>query len=454
MQDDLEELCDRVGGRPTGSAACRRAVDWAVSRLRDAGIASVSTEAFTVPSLWLPGPESASCVAPETFPLHVASAAYGSPTPQGMPLTAPLVDGGTGAPGEIARLGAAAAGAIALVRTKEMTSMEDLFGEYMRDRAMLEAARESHLAGILLMATRPRGLLYRHAVTVSGQRAPIPVAVVAREEANRLARLMESGEVRVQLALEDRVGGSYQASNVIAEIRGREKPEEVVLVGAHLDSWDLGTGAQDNGINVATIIDIARGFHELGLIPRRTIRFALFTGEEQGMWGSAGYVASHAAQLEDHVAAVVADIGSGRITGFYLNGRDELREPVERALAAVSDLGPFDLPDDGIDGTDNFDFLLSGVPNLVADQEPAPYLPDYHAASDVYEMVDIPQAKKNEAILSALLWSLAEAPERPAKRQSRAEVERLLHETGLDGQMKAFGQWQDWIEGRRGVSKP
>ena len=97
-----------------------------------------------------------------------------------------------------------------------------------------------------------------------------------------------SGEVRVRLDLPSRIGGPYQARNVVAEIRGRERPEEIVLIGAHLDSWDLGTGAEDNGVNAAMMIDIARSFKALGVVPRRTVRFVLFTGEEQGMLGSAG----------------------------------------------------------------------------------------------------------------------------------------------------------------------
>src|ERR1019366_9781793 len=101
------------------------------------------------------------------------------------------------------------------------------------------------------------------------------------------------------------IAPTYESRNVIAEIRGREKPDEIVLVGAHLDSWDLGTGAEDNGVNAAMVIDLLRGFKELKVAPRRTIRFALFTGEEQGMWGSAGYVKRHRAELDKHVAVVV-----------------------------------------------------------------------------------------------------------------------------------------------------
>src|SRR5206468_13060633 len=145
--------------------------------------------------------------------------------------------------------------------------------------------------------------------------------------------------------------------------------------------------------------------------------------------------------------------GSGRTSGFYLDGREELRGPVNEALAAVAGLATSDHSIEAIDGTDNFDFLLSGVPNLIANQDPAPYLPDYHAESDVFERVNAREAKANAAIASALVWGLAERPDRPARRQTRAEVERLITDTKLDAQMKAFGQWDDWVAGRRGAGR-
>jgi Zn-dependent M28 family amino/carboxypeptidase len=257
----------------------------------------------------------------------------------------------------------------------------------------------------------------------------LPVATVSREHVARLARLLERGQVRARLALNNQTGGAYKAKNVVAEIRGRKKPEEVVLLGAHLDSWDLGTGEEDNGVNAAMVIDVARGVKQLGLALRRTIRFVLFTGEEQGMWGSAGYVRRRAAEMDHHVAVVIFDTGSGRTTGFYLNGRGELRKPINEALRAVAGLGASEQVIDALDGTDNFDFILSGVPNVVADQDPIPYLPDYHAESDVYERVNAHEAKANAAIASALVWQLADSPERMAKRQTRSEVENLLRES-------------------------
>lgn len=453
LMDDLRELCDQIGGRPTGSSACERAVQWGAAKLRAVGVDGVRVEPFTVPNLWLGQTADAECLAPERFRVRLAAAPFSPSTPRGRPLDAPLVVAGDGSPEAFARLGARARGAIALVTSEEMKTLDDLFAEYLRNVPLIEAARKAQVAALLLQSTRPRGLLYRHPMSFTSALAPVPAAVVAREHAARLARLAEHGDVRLRLSLVNQTGGAYEAHNVIAEIRGSERPDEIVLLGAHIDSWDLGTGANDNGVNAALVIDVARAIKQLNLRPRRTIRFALFTGEEQGMYGSAGYVRSHAGELDRHVAVVIFDIGSGRTTGFFLNGREELRRPVESALRAASWLNVSANPPDAIDGTDNYDFLLSGVPNLVANQDALPYLPDYHAESDVFDMVDAREARRNAGLTAALVWSLADAPKRPAARQSRAEVEQLLKATHLDEQMRAFDQWNDWQSGRRGVNR-
>jgi len=451
MLSDLAELCDRVGGRVTGSPSCDRAVEWAVAKLKGAGL-KVTTESFTVPSLWLAGPTEAACLSPEAFPLRVVATPFSPATPGAKPVEARLVDAGGGMEADFAALGASAKGAIALVRTKEMKTLEDLFGEYMNNGPILAAAAKAQVAGVLLQSSHLRGLLDRHPITLDASIAAFPIAMVAREEGDRLSRLAGAGEVRVRLLTAPKTGGAYTSRNVVAELPGRERPEEIVVLGAHLDSWELGTGANDNGVNVALVMDVARGFKELGLTPRRTIRFVLFTGEEQGMWGSRGYVAMHAKEMDRHAAAVIFDIGSGRTSGFFLNGRPELQKPVDAALSVVSGLGSFQHPPDGIDGTDNFDFLLAGVPNLVANQDSVPYVPDYHAESDTFDKVDQREAKANAAIAAALVYGLAESPER-AKQQTRAEVEKLLVDTRLEPQMRAFLQWADWEAGKRGLPK-
>lgn len=446
---DLRELCDTIGGRPTGSPACDRAIEWAARKFRDIGIQNVSAEPFTGESLWLPGSAEASAVAPVKFNLRIAAAPM-SPSTKG-PLEARLLDAGEGKPEDFARLGGAVKGAIVLVHSAEMKTFDDLFAEYFRNTTLLESARKYQPAAMLLESTRPRGLLYRHPISLDTSYAPMPTAVISREHAGRLSRLAKQGEVRVRLAIVNQTAPSYQSKNVIAEIRGREKPEEIVLIGAHLDSWDLGTGAEDDGVNAAMVIDIARAFHDLGLVPRRTVRFALFTGEEQGMVGSQAYVARHRSELGRFAAVIIFDTGSGQTKGFFLNGREELRKPVSEALSTVGGLRANEHPADALDGTDNFDFMISGVPNLVAFQDPVPYLPDYHAESDTLDRVNMQEAKNNEAIAAVLLWSLAENPERPAPRQTRAEVEKLVIDTKLDEQMKAFRQWDAFQAGKRGL---
>lgn len=447
---DTRELCDTVGGRPAGSPANARAVAWAAAKFTAAGADAVRTEPFPVPFLWLPGTAELAIVDPEAIVLRVV-ACPAAPSTNGV-ITAKAVDAGEGTEADFARLGAKAKGAIAVVRSKEMKTGEDLFGEYMRNGTIFSAAGKAGAAAVLLQSTRPRGLLYRHPVGLGRALAPLPAGMVSREHAARLLRLLEKSEATVRLSISNRTGPSYEARNVVAEIKGSEKPEEVVLLGAHLDSWDLGTGANDNGVNVALLVDVLRGIKELGLRPRRTIRCVAFNAEELGMWGSAEYVRAHAKELGDVAAVVIFDVGSGRTTGFFLNGREDLRGPVDAALAAVAGLSSAPQSLEGIDGTDNFDFLLSGVPNLVANQDMAPYLPDYHAESDTFDMVDAREARANAAIASALVWGLANADAR-APRQSKAEVDRLLKDTKLDEQMKALGQWDDWISGRRGVSK-
>jgi carboxypeptidase Q len=447
---DTRELCDTVGGRPVGSPANARAVAWAAAKFKAAGADAVATERFPVPFLWLPGTAELSIVSPESVALRVV-ACPAAPSTDGT-LAARAVDAGEGTGEDFDRLGAKAKGAIAVVRSKEMKTDADLFDEYLRNGKVFAAAKKAGVAAVLLQSTRPRGLLYRHPVGLGRVLAPLPAAMVSREHAARLLRLAETGDVTVRLSVSNRTGPAYEAQNVVAEIRGSERPEEFVLLGAHLDSWDLGTGANDNGVNVALVIDVLRGIKELGLTPKRTIRFAAFNAEELGMWGSAEYVRAHAKELGNIAAVVIFDVGSGRTNGFFLNGREDLRKPVDTALAAVAGLTNAPHALDGIDGTDNFDFLLSGIPNLVANQDFAPYLPDYHAESDTFDAVDAREARANAAIASALVWGLANADSR-APRQSKAEVDKLLKDTKLDEQMKALGQWDDWVSGRRGVSK-
>ena len=447
LESNLRVLTDEIGGRVTGSEAYRRALAWAVEAFRRAGVDSVGLEAYPMPAKWEAESASASVVEPERFPLRVVSFGLAASTPGA--IVAPLVDAGSGRRADFDRLGASARGAVALVRSGPMRSFEDLFAEYQGGPEMMQSAIDHGAAAILFVSTRPRDLLYRHTVTW-GTVAPIPMAQVAREDGLRLERLLEKGTpLRVELSLRNRVGGPFEASNVVAEIRGSTSPEQIVLLGAHLDSWDLGTGALDDGVNCALVIEVARAL-AAGPRPKRTVRFVLFTGEESGLLGSRGYVARHRGELDRHVAVLIHDVGDGRIRGYFDNGRPELAPALSAALAPVEAWGAAGANDEALLGTDNFDFLLEGVPNFVADQETERYLPDYHAASDTFDKVDVREARWNAAIAAVAVSGVADAAEAPGPRQPRAEVARLLEKTGLERQMKTYGLWDDWESGRRG----
>jgi Zn-dependent M28 family amino/carboxypeptidase len=301
------------------------------------------------------------------------------------------------------------------------------------------------------MGARERLLLYRHTNSLAGEIDKIPQAVVAREDAMRLARTIAAypGKVRAKFDMPNQIGGPIEQENVVGEIRGYEKPEEAVILGAHLDSWELGTGALDNGCNAALVIEAARAIKATGQLPRRTIRFVLFSGEEQGTVGSFEYVKAHRAELDKIRAMITFDSGIGRVTGYSLGRRD-----TEAGLREI--LKPLESWDvnhhtyDASFGTDNFDFLLEGVPTLVANQEEANYLPNYHAASDTLDKVDIRELKLHTVIAALTAWGVADRAEPFGKRLTRAEIEAQIKDTGLDQQLKTLGYWDAWQSGARG----
>lgn len=450
LEENLRYLADVIGGRVTGSPAADRAVDWAVEAFRRAGVDEVHTEKFTVPVGWSEGHTRLEILSPVSFPVHLVSIGWSPATPAGG-LTANVVDVGAGDEAGFARAGQAAKGAIVLVHTGVLKTWDDLMGEYLHEPAIIDRAVKAGAAAIFWMSTRPYLLLYRHNLSITGELERLPQAVLAREDAERMARLLAAGEkLRVHLDMPNQITGPVESENVVAEIRGRDKPDEFVLLGAHLDSWELGTGALDDGCNAAMVIDAARAIRASGSIPRRSIRFVLFTGEEQGMLGSFAYARAHRDELDRMDAAIIFDAGDGRVTGYSLGGRKDIAGVVKEALEPAASLGPLENTTDAEIGTDNFDFLLEGVPTLVANQQPDDYMRNYHAASDTFDKVDFAQLKRNEALAAVTAYAIADSPERLGPRQSRAEIEQLMKQTGLDEEMKLTGFWPLWLNGERG----
>jgi len=450
LVDDLRSLTDGIGGRPTGSEANGRAVLWALERFEEAGV-EARREPFEVPARWLERSAAAEVRGDVRFAARVAAMPFSAATPPAG-LAAPLVDAGRGSEADFERLGDRARDAFVLIETEELVDVPGLFAEYAAAAAIEPRAVARGAAGVVYVGSRSRDVLHRH-VASAGPATDRPMLVMDRDAGLRALRLLRDGralELWVRLDLER--GGSYESENVIGEIRGEERPEEIVVIGAHLDSWDLGTGALDNGCNAALVIDVARQIARLGLRPRRTIRFALWNGEEQGMHGSWGYVRAHRAELDRHVMASSYDIGSGRITGFFTGGRPGLPGLVASALEPVRGLGPFSNLDVPIVGTDNYDFMMEGVPNLVADQESANYGPNYHARTDTFDAVDQRQLRLNAAIAAAVTWGFAEM-DASLPRQSREEIEALIAATDLGAQMEMMGLGEAWAGGVRGRAR-
>jgi carboxypeptidase Q len=450
MEQNLRRLTDEIGGRVSGSPQMAQAVDWAVGVFRAAGV-DVHTEKYTLPVAWSEGDTKLEVLGPVSFPVSLVSQGLSPATPPGG-IEGPLVFVGEGEDEDFARAGASVKGAILLVYTDVSYSWADLFKEYSSPPPIVSRALKAGAAAILWTGERERKLLYRHTNSTNGQLEAVPEAIVAREDALRLMRVVTAnpGTVRLRLTMPNKIGGPVEQFNVVGEIRGYEKPDEVVVLGAHLDSWELGTGALDNGCNAAMVIEAARAIKASGLLPRRTIRFVLFSGEEEGMIGSHAYVETHRGEMDKYRGVVVFDAGIGRVTGYSLGGRDDIEAPVKQILRPFAGWGINDNTLDADWGTDHFDFFLEGVPTLVANQEVANYLENYHAASDTFDKVDIRELKLNTVIAAVTTWGIADRTEPIGKRQSRAEVEHLLQETGLDKQLKLYGLWQDFQSGARG----
>src|SRR5262249_58613120 len=167
------------------------------------------------------------------------------------------------------------------VHSKVILAWPDLFEEYMKAPPIIDAAVKARAVGIAFISSREHDILYRHCNSGHGEIDRIPQVLIAREDGERISRLLAAGlPVAADLSIPNKVGGSIQVANVVAEIKGTEKPDEFVILAAHLDSWDLGTGALDNGCDAALVIDALRAIKAAGLKPRRSIRFILFTGEE------------------------------------------------------------------------------------------------------------------------------------------------------------------------------
>lgn len=449
VEEDLMELCDGIGGRETGSPPNMEAVEWGLKKFKETGVKAWK-DPFEMPVLWLEKATTAQITGQSSFSPMIVSKYK---TPPGKHTGEILYignyeDGLYLEPGYVLDC----TDRFLLVETDLCFDIDGLFTEYIEAKKIEDFAYRNNAKGIIFMASRPNGLLYRF-VTSKMTENEMPQFVMAREDAKRCVRLLKQGHsLNIEVTVDADVGAEFISHNVIAEIQGSDFPNEIIVIGAHLDSWALGTGANDNGCNVSMIIDIVRQIQKLKIKPRRTIRFALWNGEEQGYFGSWDYAKDHRKSLDQHMMAISIDIGSGPITGFFVNGRPELKPVLDKLLQPVAALGEFYHLDNPIVGTDNLDFMLEGVANLVAIHKPSAYGINYHASSDTYDKVDLESLNANSAIVAATILGLANLPPEKFtwKRQSRQEIQKVFDEHKLEFTMRMFNIWDPWVNGHRG----
>lgn len=452
---DLKELTDEIGGRLTGSQANKKSVNWALKKFHEAGV-SAKKESFTMPKAWLEKSISGKVFNSKiNFSPRIVAMPFTKKTHY-RGLTAKIVNLNKGDESDFEKEKAAnnLKDKWLLIETDildDKSGIDGLFKEYLNAVGVEERALAAEATGIIYMSSRPQNLLYRH-LPSSGVDNKLAIVVMERESAQRTQRLLNSGEPLKLTAKINILGEkSYKANNVVAEIIGDTYPDEIVLIGAHIDSFDLGTGALDNGANVSLVIDLARQIKKLDITPKRTIRFVLFNGEEQGMYGSLGYTQTHLDELDNHVLAATIDIGTGAITGFFINGREEIKTTIDGVLQTVVTLGPFNQVIDPVVGTDNYDFMIQGVANLVANQADANYASNYHAQSDTFEKVDQQQLKLNSAIMGATILGIANLDEITWQRQTSEQVVKMVDKFNLEKSMKTFGLQQSWKDNNRGI---
>jgi len=284
-------------------------------------------------------------------------------------------------------------------------------------------AREKGVA-LLFGSEKMYGLLNMSTLSQDYQPAPIPSAFVAREDYLQLLRMAEAAPpVELELNLASSFSGKpVEVYNTVAEIRGTEKPDEVVILGAHLDSWDLGTGATDNGTGAMAVLEAARALETLGVKPKRTIRFILFSGEEQGLNGSKAYVEAHKGELQNVSGMLVADSGTGRVLTLGLMGNYKVRETIDRLLyPVVEPLGLMEPSLRSEGGSDHVPFDGLGVPAFWCVQEAVDYGQTHHSQADVLDRVQWDDLTEGAEVLATFAYNVAEWPEMLPRKEVKKQ---------------------------------
>ncbi len=367
---------------------------------------------------WVRGVEAAELIAPVARPLHVLGLGGTIGTPKGG-ITAPLVVAHDWA--ELDAKQAQVKGAVVLYDVAMPTWTEDKGAGYevtvqYRGRGASRAAKYGAVAVLMRSVTahslstlHTGGLNYEEAV------AKIPALAVTVEDSTLLSRLAAQGPVTVRLRADDQMLPDVESANVIGEIRGRERPDEIVVIGGHIDSWDVGQGAHDDGAGVVTMMQALTTIRKLGLAPRRTIRVVLFTNEENGLRGGRAYAKDHAAELPNTVLAVEADSGGFAPRGFSVQIKPELQDRVKARVADITSLlASIDASRVtlGHGGADIGPMARSGVLAIGLDTDGRTYFDYHHTDADTLDKVDPAALADEVAAVATLSYVAADMPER------------------------------------------
>jgi len=426
------QLADTVGPRLTGSENYVHAVSWAEEKFRALGLANVHTEAFTIPATWEPEtPATGRIITPRVQNLHIYSLGWSPSTPSGgvkgdVVYLEHLTDEGVDAQKD------KLPGSIVLI-DKESIGDQPGFSRILQTLDHLNKLKPK----ALLLVGGANGTESATALTFDGSIFPYPTAQIGTEDTSLIRRLLDHSTVTVEFSFKNRIRKSVKVDNVVAEIPGRDLPNEVVIVAGHLDSWHPATGAQDNGTGASTVLDVARTIKTSGHPPRRTMRFLLFGGEEQGILGSTAYVRAHKDQMSSIDCVLISDTGAQRAKGWYLMGRDDEKDALKDVEPLLAGLGSNDTTPsvEFLFQTDHISFDLLGVPTLVLWNEVDKYFKLHHKASDSFDSVNQADLNQGVATTAATAYAIADSTQPFAPHDTPAQTEEWLKENK---------QWDDY----------
>jgi carboxypeptidase Q len=417
---ELRRLTDNIGPRLSGSPQAQQAVESVAAEMRALG-AEVQLEKTVVPH-WVRGVETGELLGwpgqtPGTTQKIVLTALGGSgATPaDGLQAEVLVVNSFE----ELNQLPPnAAKGKILLFNErfdKQLAAQGNGGAAY--GKAVLYRAAGPNVAatvGATAVLVRSVGgadfrLPHTGATLPSADGRLFPAAAVAAEDADLLANLSRQGPVRMRLTLTSQTLPRVESYNVIADWKGSEQPEQIVIVSGHLDSWDLGTGAIDDGAGVAISMEAIHLLKQLGIHPKRTVRFIAWMDEEQGAEGAQTYAKEHANELLHHVAALESDLGAGHPVGFHFVGKPELEEWMRPVAQVLESIGASTVTHSREVGTDVDPLNEKGVPGFSPAQDSRFYFNYHHTAADTFDKVDAHELKENAAVMAVLAYALADS---------------------------------------------